>query len=242
MTTPATFAVCPHDTAKGFDKWAFFNTLVNKSIELKSRFCPCLNFAEFTKALEGEELLWAYFNPADYIKARSRFGYSAIARPVNRADIARIVGPVASPAQSIEGIAGTRLAAVNGYLFFVARKALIDRGIPFEHVPAKSYADVMGLLENGQADYGVTYNEHFDVLVPGTKSRFREIHSFEMGLSHVVAVHPSMPEEARRRLTELLRGPTDSPERRRILDTLGFEAFDEPPTAPFEALAAILAG
>jgi ABC-type phosphate/phosphonate transport system substrate-binding protein len=242
MTTPSTFAVCPHDTAKGFDKWAFFNTLVNKSVELRSRFCPCLNFAEFTKTLESEELLWAYFNPADYIKARARFGYDAIARPVNRADIARVVGLAASTATDSEGLTGKRLAAVNGYLFFVARKVLADTGVTFEHVPAKSYADVMSLVENGQADYGVTYNEHFDVLVPGTKSRFREVRSFEMGLSHVVAVHPSMPADARGRLTELLLGTGANAERKRILDTLGFEGFEEAPSAPFEALASILAG
>lgn len=242
MTSPSTFAVCPHDTAQGFDKWALANTIVNKAVALRARFCPCLSFTELAKAIDGQELLWAYLNPSDYVDARARFGYQAIARPMGRADVARVIAPASSTAKAIEALAGKRVAAVNGYLFCIAQRAFAEAHLTVKHIPAKSYAEVMSLLEKDAADFGVTYNDHFDALAAGTRSRFHEVLSLEMGLSHVFAVHPSMPEDARIRLTNLLLGTEASAEHTRLLSTLGFSGIEPADDAPFDALTALLHG
>lgn len=235
------FAVCPHDTARGIDKWALFNTFVNKDIGLHSRFQVYLNFTEFGADLEQERFMWAYLNPADTLKVRTRFGYQAVARPVDRFDVAYVVGPRDSGRQDDLGVVlDRRLAAVKGYLFLVVKHRLLAEGIGFLHVPAKSYAEVMTLIERGDADFGVTYNEHFDLLSPSVREQFSIVASVHAGLSHVIAVHPSVSEASRESLRRLLLGAAAHPAGQKVLAELGMKGFEDVPEEPFLELARIL--
>jgi ABC-type phosphate/phosphonate transport system substrate-binding protein len=236
---PSLFAVCPHDTARGIDRWALLNTYVNKRLSLGSRFHPYLDFAEFGVDLERERFLWAYLNPADTLKARSRFGYEALVRPSGRFDVAYIVRAAGAPlAESLEG---KRVAAVNGYLFFLVRKKLADAAVGFETVVAKSYAEVLTLVDQGKADAGVTYNEHFDVLAETQRSRFAVVDRVHPGLSHVIAAHPSVPLETRSALRELLLAAGGDPQAAALLADLKMVGFENVPEAPFALLSDVLA-
>lgn len=238
--SPTFFAVCPHDTAKGVDKWALFNTLVNKTVGLRARFNVFLNFNEFTAALEEEQLLWAYLNPADYLKAKARFGYEAIARPRDRRDKAYLVAPCGMTG-GLELATGKRLAAVKGYLYALAADRLKAAGIQYTLVPAKSYNEVMTLLERGDADVGVSYNDHFDALSPSTRERYCAAESIDVGLSHVVAAHPSVAAESKEALRGFLLGATETADGQKALAALGLAGFDPVPEAPFQVLEQILA-
>jgi len=238
VTSPTLFAVCPHDTARGFDKWAMFNTFVNKRLDLRSRFEPHLNFVEFGADLEQERFLWAYLNPADFLKARSRFGYQAQVRPKNRFDVALVIGR--SAATGLEQLRGKRLAAVPGYLFFLARHRLAQAGIDFKVVPVKSYAEVMKTLGADEADFGITYNEHFDRLAPSAREAYAVVEGVDISLSHVISTHPALPAEKAASLRELLLVAHTNPEGVKLLTELGFHQFELVDLAPFDHLAEIL--
>lgn len=236
------FAVCPHDTARGIERWGFLNTFVNKHLDLGSRYVPHLNFADFTKELDAERFLWAYLNPADFLKVRDRFGYLGLVRPVQRFDVAYVVQSASgAPAGSLAELAGKRVAAVNGYLFRLVGDRLRQAGITFEHVQAKSYAEVMSMLARGEAAFGVTYNEHFDPLTPSSKAEYRLVTSIDAGLSHVVAAHPSLPEQKREGLRSLLLGAKDNPQGVKILSEIRISGFEPVPEEPFAALKTLLA-
>jgi ABC-type phosphate/phosphonate transport system substrate-binding protein len=232
---PSFFSVCPHDTARGIEKWALFNTYMNKHVGLKSRFHFTMDFAEFAQDVDGERLLWAYVNPADYLKVSERFGYEPIARPAERFDIAYVVRKSGSelPPQLIPG---SRIAAVKGYLFFLVRHELAAAGIPFTTVPAKSYAEVLSLVERGEADAGVTYNEHFEPLAASTKEKFTVMHKVHPGLSHVVVAHPSIPAKTREEMRALLLAAATDPDAARLLEELRIRSFETVPEAPFRLL------
>lgn len=238
MTTNL-FAVCPHDTARGVEKWALFNTFVNKNLGLGSRFQPYLDFTDFGADLEGERFLWAYLNPADYLKAAKRFGYKAVARPRGRFDVAYVLGRAeAGAASDPSALAGKRLAAVRGYLYFLVAHQLDALGVPFQPVTAKSYPEVMAMLERGDADFGVSYNEHFDALPPSVRQGYRVVARVDAGLSHVVATHPSLGQKEA--LRTLLEGAGERPEGRKMLAELKVDAFEPVPEEPFRRLREIL--
>jgi ABC-type phosphate/phosphonate transport system substrate-binding protein len=234
-TQPSLFSVCPHDTARGIEKWALFNTYMNKRVGLHSRFHFTLDFTEFAADLDAGLLLWAYVNPADYLKVRERLGYVPIARPAQCFDVAYVIRPSAKdgPAQVIPG---SRIAAVKGYLYFLVRHKIQNAGIPFTPVFAKSYAEVLSLVDRGEADLGITYNEHFDPLASGTRVKFTIIDQVHPGLSHVVVAHPSVPEKAREEMRALLLAAGDDPEARRVLEELSIRAFEPVPESPFQLL------
>lgn len=238
---PNIFAVCPHDTARGIDKWALFHTLVNKQVGMQSKFNVYLNFAEFQTDLEKELFLWAYLNPADYLKLKDRFGYDAVARPTGRFDMAYVIGLAqnASPGET-QPMNGKRIAAVKGYLNLLVSHQFNEAGIKFTSVPAKSYADVLNLLEKGEADFGVTYNEHFDPLVESTRAKFVVITKVDCGLSHVIAAHPSVPKDLQQSLANLLMNPNGSPEGQRIMTELKLISFEQVPEAPFQQLHGVM--
>ncbi len=235
------FAVCPHDTARAFEKWALLNTYVNKHLGLKSRFQLYLNFAEFGAALEQERFLWAYLNPADFLKARRRFGYLPVARARGRFDIAYVTGHCGSGAGQDTCVRpNQRLAAFNGYLYWLVKDRLAQAGVPFEHVPAKSYAEAMTLVERGQADRCVTYNEHFDGLSSSVRDQYFVCLTVDAGLSHVLAIHPSLGDEVRQALAQLLLGAVGTTDGQKILAELKMSGFEAVPEEPFMELSRIL--
>lgn len=235
------FAVCPHDTAREFEKWAMLNTYVNKHLNLKSRFELYLNFAEFAADLESEKFLWAYLNPADFIKVRRLFGYAPVARPQARFDIAYVAGARGGDQDPSPFVgANQRLAAVNGYLFWLVRDRLRHEGIAFQHVPAKSYGEAMTLVERGEADRCVTYNEHFDALTASVRERYFIYLTVDPGLSHVIVVHPSVPTEVQNALAGLLLSAAGSTDGQKTLAALKMTGFEAVPEAPYRELARIL--
>ena len=237
---PSLFAACPHDTARGLTKWALFNTLVNKEVGLGSRFHPYLNFAEFGAALEAGELLWAYLNPADFLKAKRLFQFAHVARPADRRDVAYLVASARSGLQGLEAASGRKLAAVSGYLYFLVKHRLQTSGIEHVLVPAKSYAEVMQMVDRGQAELGVTYNDHFDHLNDSSRADFTIATTVDIGLSHVVATHPSVPAESREALRKLLLNAASGVAGEKILSTLEFSRFEAVPEEPFKQLADVL--
>jgi ABC-type phosphate/phosphonate transport system substrate-binding protein len=237
---PSVFAACPHDTALGLTKWALFNTLVNKQLRFGSRFQAYLNFAEFGAALEAGEFLWAYLNPADLLKARRLFGYQDVARPAESTDVAYLVATARSGFQGLESAAGKKVAAVKGYLYFLVKHRLQASGIEHQLVLAKSYAEVMQMVDRGQADLGVTYNDHFDRLNPTTRAEFTITSKVDIGLSHVVATHPSLPAESREALRSLLLNAGSGETGQKILSETGFPRFEVVPEQPFRMLAEVI--
>lgn len=235
------FSVCPHDTARGLERWGFLNTYVNKNLELGSRYRPHLNFAEFNAELEAERFLWAYLNPADFLKVRGRFGYVGLARPAQRPDIAYVVQRAGDPAAAgLSDLGGRRLAAVNGYMYRLVADRLRSDGVAWDHVLAKSYSEVMSLVGRGEAAFGVTYNEHFDLLTQGSKEQFRVVATLDAGLSHVVAAHPSLPEEKQEGLRSLLIAAQENSQGRKVLSEVEILAFEPVLLEPFATLQAVL--
>ncbi|MBK8214229.1 MAG: PhnD/SsuA/transferrin family substrate-binding protein [Myxococcales bacterium] len=226
------FAVCPHDTARGIDKWAMFNTRVNKRLGLGSRFHAYLDFAEFGRDLLGGRFAWAYLNPADFVKAKKKLGYAPVVRPVARFDVARIVAR--------EGMgevrAGARVAAVPGYLKAVVEHTLREEGTALAAVDAKSYGEVVTMVRDGRAEFGITYNEHFDVLSATSRQGIVAIRSFDFGLSHVLAVRPDLGVSG----IELGRWLLSDPEGQKAGDVIGVSGWETVDESPFESLATIL--
>ncbi len=237
---PSLFAACPHDTALGLTKWALFNTLVNKELRLGSRFHPFLNFAEFGAALEAGEFLWAYLNPADFLKARGLFEYEGIARPAERSDVAYLVATASSGLQGLESAAGRKVAAVKGYLYFLVKHRLQTSGIEHDLVLAKSYAEVMQMVARGQADLGVSYNDHFDRLNATSRGEFTVVSKVDIGLSHVVAAHPGVPVESRQALRDLLLTAGSRETGQKILAEMDIPRFEAVPEEPFSMLAEVI--
>jgi hypothetical protein len=232
--TNALFAVCPHDTARGIDKWAMFNTRVNKRLNLGARFHAYLDFSEFRRDLTERKFAWAYLNPADYVKASSTLGYSGIVRPVGRFDVARVIGR-----DSLAAVHdGATVAAVPGYLRRMVEFALRNEGISATIVDAKSYGEVVTMVHNGRAELGITYNEHFDALASISREGVHAIRSFDMGLSHVIAVRSDLA-EAGRELGEWLMADSEGKSAGELIGIREWERIDE---APFSALEAILRG
>jgi len=237
MTLPARFSVCPHDTAKGVDRWALFHTLVNKQLRLGTRFLPSFDFKEFDEDLKKPGCLWAYLNPAQFLAARRLHGCEALARPIDRPDKVYLVALRADEApQGVEAAAGSTVVAVDGYLLRLFEQSKV----PFERRKAKSYGEVMTLVERGEARFGVTYNEHFDSLSSLIRDRFRVVATVDIGLSHVIAASAELPSETRDALRQLLLGASGSAEGKKLLETFGVSGFEPVSMAPYELLAEIL--
>ncbi len=231
---PKEFAVCPHDTARGIEKWALFHTRVNRALDLKSRFTPHISFADFGKSLRAGDFLWAYVNPADFVHLRELFGFVPLARPLDRFDLARIVGRVgAAPVP-----AGARVARVPGYLAAVVEAQWRERGLVTESIPAQSYAEVIKLVDRGLADFGITYNEHFDVLPAATRECFSVVETVDLGLSHVVAAHPSLDAARCEQLAALLFDP--GPTGTQVRAAVDIQGFDAPQESTFRYLRGVL--
>lgn len=238
---PQNFSVCPHDTANGLEKWAIFHTITARVSPCGSRYVPYFNFKEFDVALQGEQIRWGYLNPAQFLTVRKLFGYVPIARPVQRPDKAIFVRTMASPVTRLEDIRDKRIVAAPGYLFALAKQALKVRGVDFTHVPAKSYSEVMGALAKGEADIGISYNEHFDALTPSTRSQFAIVDVVDPGLTHVICMHPAVPEDVRESLRRFLLEAPGNPDGQRAMSVVGIKGFEPVDTQPFDALAQILA-
>jgi hypothetical protein len=234
MMEPREFAVCPHDTARGIEKWALFHTRVNRALDLKSRFTPHISFADFGKSLRAGEFLWAYVNPADFVHLRALFGFRPLVRPASRFDLARIIGRAGGGPVPV----GARVARVPGYLATVVEAQWRERGLSTEAVSAQSYAEVVKLVDRGVVDFGITYNEHFDVLPEATRERFGVIETIDLGLSHVVAAHPSLDDRRGAALTELLfdTGPVGA----QVRAAIDVERFDLPEETSFRYLETLL--
>lgn len=237
MTLPNRFSVCPHDTAKSVDRWALFHTLVNKQLRLGTRFLPHFDFKEFDQDLRQPGCLWAYFNPAQFLAARKLHGCEALVRPAGRPDKVYLVALRSDDApDELRAAEGATLAAVDGYLLRLFEQSKVS----FERRKAKSYAEVMTMVERGEARFGVTYNEHFDSLSSLARDKFRVVGVVDIGLSHVVAVSAELAAEPREALRRLLLGAGDSPEGRKILETFGTSGFEPVAMEPYEMLAQIL--
>lgn len=254
MTLPPRFSVCPHDTAKGVDRWALFHTLINKQLRLGSRFMPSFDFKEFEADLRQPGCVWGYLNPAQYLTAQKLHGGEALVRPLGRMDKVYLIAPSASPIP--EGTLS--LAAVDGYLFRLFEASLQGK-IPegqadwkgneelatrlrggFERRHAKSYAEVTTLVEREEVHLGVTYNEHFDDLSALSRKKSSVLAILDLGLSHVVVVNSSMEPEQKEGLRQILLDATSSPEGQKILEVFGTTGFEPVPPEPYELLAGIL--
>jgi phosphonate transport system substrate-binding protein len=250
MTLPPRFSVCPHDTAKGVDRWALFHTLVNKQLRLGTRFLPSFDFKEFDEDLKQPGCVWGYLNPAQYLTARRLHGGEALVRPVGRPDKVYLVAPTERPLPEGQ----LAVAAVDGYLFRLFQHALKEGSLReqdgaglaarlgggFERKKAKSYAEVMNQTERGDAHVGVTYNEHFDDLSTLVRSKFRVLATVDVGLSHVVVVSQGMPADKKEELRRILLEAAGSPEGQKILEVFGTTGFEPVPLEPYELLVQIL--
>jgi hypothetical protein len=235
---PNIFAVCPHDTARGFDKWALFNTVANRNLGLGGRFEAYLDFATFGRDLAEGRFLWAYVNPADYVKLHETQGYIAVARPTGRYDVAHVITYGNNPVSSISP--SSRIAVVAGYLGRVVSSSLRQRVQGYVEVPAKSYNDVMTILRRGEADFGITYNEHFGGLSPASREGFQISESVDAGLTHVVVAHPELSVVSRAALASWLKATEQAPDVERAWKALDLQGFEDVPEAPFEQLRSIL--
>ena len=229
------FAVCPHDTARGFDKWALLNTRVNKHFALGSRFHAYLDFAEFGRDLASGRFLWAYLNPADFLKARATLGYVAVARPRHRFDVARIIARTGTPPSAIAS--GAKTAAVPGYLAGLVEHDLRARGVVLERVPAKSYAEVMVHVRERRAELGITYNEHFDATAASSREGLEILANVDAGLAHVLVAHPSLGA----RIDDVRAWLLDDPEGSLIGSDLGIVGWERLPEEPYQRLAEAMA-
>lgn len=223
------FGVCPHDTAQNADSWALFNTRINRHLGLGSVFHLYLDFAEFSASLAEGSLLYAYLNPADYVRAKDEHGYIAVGRPVGRFDNALLIGR--ADAGPFDGHTSGPLAVVPGYLATIALAELATEGIAAPLATYRSYAAVMVALRNESARFGITYNDHF----AGTNAKSREgisvLREFHTGLSHVLAIHPSLAECAGR-ISDFLH----SPEGAAASEPVGISAWESVPVEPYEKL------
>ena len=236
MTLPSRFSVCPHDTAKGVDRWALFHTLVNKQLRLGTRFLPHFDFKEFETDLQQPGCLWAYLNPAHFLKARALHGCEALVRPKGRPDKAYLVGLSSEESSDSISVEGQSVAAVDGYLL----KLFAQNYSGFDRKAAKSYGDVLTQIDRKEVRFGVTYNEHFDNLSQLIRDKYRVLAVVDIGLSHVIAVSSEMPEEAKEGLRQLLLSADKSPDGQKVLETFGTTGFEAVPMAPYELLAAAL--
>jgi phosphonate transport system substrate-binding protein len=242
MQEPKYFAVCPHDTAAGVERWAMFHAVVAKRVSPGSRYVPYFNFKEFDQALRDGKLRWGYLNPAQFLLVRKMFGFVPLARPVERPDQVVIVQSVASPAASLAELAGKRIAAAPGYLFALAKHELALRGIPFSVVQVRGYTEVMRAISQGEADAGISYNEHWGALTDYVREQFAVVDRISPGLSHVVAAHPDVPVETREALRQFLLGSHHAEDTARALGKVGMKAFEEFDAKPFDALEGIVGG
>jgi phosphonate transport system substrate-binding protein len=234
MTLPMRFSVCPHDTAKGIDRWALFHTLVNKQLRLGTRFLPSFDLQEFDRDLRQTGCLWAYLNPAQFIVARELHQSEALVRPIGRPDQAYLVSLRSDDAfPGPEAVVGASVAAVDGYLLRMFARS--HRG--FERRQAKSYAEVMTLVERGEARFGVTYNEHFAGLSSLIGERFRIVEIIDIGLSHVIAASAELPRATREALRQLLLDAPGTADGQKLLEVFGVTGFEPVPMAPYDLLA-----
>ncbi len=220
------FGVCPHDTAQNADSWALFNTKINRALGLGSVFHLYLDFAEFGTALSEGALLWAYLNPADYVRAADSHGYIAVGRPSGRFDNALLVGR--SDGAPFAARSGEPVATVSGYLAALALQTMAAEGDVVVTKSVRSYAAVMVALRSGSAQFGLTYNEHFAGLTGASRDGLKVLREFNTGVAHVLAVHPSLAEIAPR-LSEFLLSPDGAT----ASASVGISAWESVPAEPY---------
>jgi phosphonate transport system substrate-binding protein len=231
MTASYQMTVSPDFSPKRMPGWFIFNTWLQKAIGASVHLELYPDFASQRQAIAADRVDIIYANPFDAAMLVREKGFVPVCRAHGHADECCVVVPAGATAQTVEDLQpGSRLACTDDPDVRLIGMILLepaDLGAQnLEINSVGSYPLVAKALLDGRADVGFFLADAFDDLSRPVREQLRPLVRSEIDdIRHVLLAGPRLA-ALREPLGTALLGMADDPNGRRVLDELGFSAWE----------------
>lgn len=188
-----TMVVCPHDSVRNTEGWHRLSQYLAGYIGLELHCALALDFTDFYGRYAEADLVYA--SPGDALTLIDQYGFAPLVRPTDTYDEALIITSLDVPAQTVEALDGSALAAIEGSLpTRLALRMLQSRGIvPGPLVGRDSWLSVVRAVWGGEAPFGILYQDAYDALSPQGKAMVQVVTATsERCAFHVLCAAPGL--------------------------------------------------
>ena len=195
------FAICPHDTKKGLDRWE----RIIKSLEdiFSQEIKPILfkNHFEEVKKLESDKIeIDIYYASPDVSLELSKRGFIPLAKFGNQQDAIYIIK------KQGKKISQNPKAGINTYKYMYL--GLLEIHSRFEYVdiiPVCSYTEIIKKLINNQIDIGFIYKDYYDQLPENIKNQITVIKKIQTIFHHSFMVKKDFYKKHKNKLEKFIQ-------------------------------------
>lgn len=187
-----TLMVCPHDTAKGPERWYRLAQYLSQKLDAEATFQLALDFQDFHNHMESADIIYA--NPMDTFKLLNEAGFMPLVKPTELYDELVFIANNDIPNPTLEALQGTHIATVTRMLpSNIARYMLKKRSIePAEFRNRDSWLAVIRTVWQRELDYGIVYKDTFDDLSDQGKEMTNAFAASDERVAfHSVSINPS---------------------------------------------------
>ncbi len=223
--------ISPDFNAKDISGWYVFNTWMQRQLGENIHLELFDKFRELHQAIRGNIINLIYANPYSAAVLIRRYGFHALARPVNKADEALIAVKADSPIKCVEDLRpGSTLSStdnpdVHMMCMIMLEPADLDKNNVKINV-TDGYVIVAKDLLRGNADAGFFLAETYDALSDVIKKQLRILVRSEIHvINHVFLVDGSLSSR-REEITATLLAMTESEKGRKILQEIGVQRWE----------------
>lgn len=204
------FAICPHDTYKGIERWRNFARQLEKLTGVEIELITFSSFREERDRLREEDFDIYYASP-DVTFELYRRGYLPVAKIKGQKDTLLLVGREPLK-QERHKIALVDLRAVK-YGLLSIEDIDIDRA---ELTYTESHEETLQLVDGGFADYGIVYEENF---LNWKGRKLNVIDKIFLRTSHIFMIRKGVAEKVKGSLLKLPGiVPAEEEDLRRIVE------------------------
>jgi len=188
------FAICPHETYKGIDRWRRFAEELGRLIRKEVKLVTFRSFQEEKERLGRENFDIYYASPSVALELLRR-NYVPIAKVRGQADALLLVGRRSVEKEEYVVALADLKAVKYGLLAF--ENIDLDR---VNLVYTESHEETLHLINSGTADYGVVYEENFE---SRREDDLKIIDRIDLGTSHLFMVKRNISEDLKDKLLKL---------------------------------------
>jgi phosphonate transport system substrate-binding protein len=221
-------SVCPHDTAKNLIAWFYFNTYLQKKLNLSIRFEPRNDFIEERNAVLSGGYHIVYANPYSAAIFRKSLGFIPVAKPIDLFDETILVS---SAGKSIPNHRPIKVASATDQLIvhILGLYLLRDQNIQLsdcEFVFVGTHQKVAQAVIEGQADIGFIYNETWNGLAEITRKSLAVISESNLKKAyHCFCISPEWSDKVEQ-IRQILCDMKNDGKGKRVLEDLRFKGFE----------------
>lgn len=227
-----TLTVSPDFAADHMSGWFYFNTYLQRKLELHIHLELYDNFEQQREDLRAGKVDLIYANPYDASMLVRELGFTALARPKNKVDETVIAVAANSPVDSVEDlqpgvvVASTDDPDVHTMGMIMLESADLDSSnVSFKQ--AASYVLVAKALLRGDADVGFFLKSSYEELSNLIRSEMKPLVSSEISVVHHVLLASPLFMKYRDKLMQVLLDMESSEKGKAVLESMELEGWEE---------------